>query len=193
MIQPNLQSEEAWRTIHQPFELAWWKEAIAAGHPGFDEAQRAEIKAFIKPRGRILDIGSGPRPLFRPCTVIEPLAEEYRTFVPEAWWSGVTIITTPAEQYIETLEKFDTILCWNALDHAVGWIGILDSVASYSHAKTRIGVSTDFFPPFVGHPGFERTSFEAEIAKRFNVIERREPFQRAVALLLEVKVNERGG
>ncbi len=62
---PDLRSWDAWHQIHQVFELDWWRNALARGHYADDaafEAQWAAVKAFIKPEGRILDIGCGPAP-----------------------------------------------------------------------------------------------------------------------------------
>ena len=181
----------AWRDIHQPYELQWWREQLAAGHSRDDEEFRdkwKEVEAFIHPAGAILDIGCGPRPPFVPCTVIEPLAYEYQKLTPSEWWKHVAIYAQPAEKLIGVLTgKFDTLICWNALDHAIGWGLILDNMLRYGSQGARYAIATDFWPPFDGHPGYPREEFEAEIDKRFTVVTRREPFGRQLALLLAAR------
>jgi hypothetical protein len=98
----------------------------------------------------------------------------------------VKVLPIPAEKFQVGL-SFDTIICWNAIDHAVGWREILNSIVNYARPEARIGIATDFHEPFDGHPGFERPDFFAEIEKRFTIVDQREPFGRALALLLKVK------
>ncbi len=187
----NLRTWEAWKDVHQPFEREWWRKALAEGHSR-DDAEFAEhwapAREFIKPKGRVLDIGCGPRPPFVPCTVIEPLAIEYRSMTPREWWLNVMVVAAPAEEFqLPFVGEFDTIVCWNALDHTVGWRRILDNMLAYGSADARFAIATDFHKPFDGHPGYEREDFDAEIEKRFKVIEKREPFGRALAMLMVAK------
>lgn len=141
------------------------------------------MREFITPVGAILEIGCGPRPAFLPCTVIDPLALEYQRITPPEWWKGVTVHPLPAEYRIKGLQA-DTVICWNALDHAIGWRDILDNMLVYGRPNAHYALATDFQPPFVGHPSYSRSEFEAEIARRFRVLERREPFGRELALLM---------
>lgn len=182
MPDPDLRTWDAWRTIHQPFELDWWTEQLANGH---NADHGDEVRAFIEPQGVVIDIGSGPRPTFAPCVVIDPLAESYRKLRPE-WWNNVTVYAQPAEQRIDGL-KGDTIVCWNALDHLIGWRDVLDNMMAYGREGARFAVATDFFDPFLGHPGFDRQEFDREIDRRFVVLKRREPFDRQLALLMTAK------
>lgn len=195
----DLRTQEAWHTIHQPFEIGWWREALKRDHFGSDEnfeAECAKVAAFIDPHvpverwGSIIDIGSGPRPFFRPCVAIEPLAREYQEIAPAQWWEGVTVHAQKAEEIIPGL-KGDIIMCWNALDHAVGWREILDAMLAYGNPRARFAVATDFYPPFDGHPGFERDDFIREIGRRFRIVRSRErsscePSGRQLSLLLTV-------
>ena len=189
MSAPDLRSWEAWHAIHQVFELGWWVDQLGNGHSS-DESDHherwAEVRDWIQPHGDIIDIGSGPRPPFAPCTVIEPLALEYYKITPWQWWKDVTVHVRPAEQRIEGL-KADTIICWNCLDHTIGWRDILDNMLAYGRPDATFAVATDFWPPFDGHPGFPREDFEWEISQRFTTIKKREPFGRHLALLLKAK------
>jgi hypothetical protein len=182
----ELKTWEAWNTIHQPFELDWWREALKAGHSQDDAgfaAQWAPVKEFIQPRGVIIDIGCGPRPPFAPCVVIEPLAQRYSEIVPREWWTGVTVYNQCAEILIPDL-KGDTVICWNCIDHAIGWRQIIDNMCAYGNPGARFAIATDFHAPFTGHPGVPRDEFMDEIERRFTIVDRREPFGRHLALLL---------
>jgi hypothetical protein len=188
MAEPDLQTWDAWRTQHQVFELEWWKEALANGHTGepTEPPFWSDVEAFIQPQGAIIDIGAGPRPPFRPCVVIDPLALEYYKITPWEWWKGVAVHPTPAERRIDGL-KADTIICWNCLDHTIGWRIILDNMLAYGNPNARFAVATDFQAPFLGHPGFPRDEFEAEIDKRFVIRDKREPFGRELALVMTAR------
>jgi hypothetical protein len=184
----DLRTWDAWRDIHQPFELDWWRTALAEGHSS-DQwflDHWAPVKAFIEPKGKILDIGCGPRPPFAPCTVIEPLALDYYKITPWQWWRGVTVIPFRAEVLIEDLRgAADTVICWNCLDHTIGWPLILDNMLAYGTEDARFAVATDFSEPFVGHPGYPREAFEREIDARFKIEKKREDFRHALALLMK--------
>lgn len=190
----DLRTWDAWRDQHQPFELSWWKEHLAAGHSCDDnEFERIWkiVKDFIRPHGRIIDIGCGPRPPFAPCAIIEPLAEQYKQITPASWWDGVDVFAQPAETLIDGL-RGDTVICWNCLDHTIGWREILDNMMRYgSGPDATFAVATDFYEPFLGHPGFDRTEFMVEIERRFDVVEAREPFDRQLALVMRWKTDER--
>jgi len=186
-VSDDLRSWDAWRSVHQPFELDWQRNAVASGH--YDSVVVVQewqaIREFIDARGAILDIGCGPKPMFFPSTVIDPLVDEYRKFTPREWWDGILAYAQPAENHIDG--KFDTIVCWNTLDHTIGWREILVNIASYAQPWSRIAIATDFHPPFPGHPGFERWEFQEEIDRMFEVIDRREPLGRQLALKLRKK------
>ena len=146
----DLRTWDAWRSIHQPFELSWWKDALLKGH-SCDDVEFAErwepVRKFInRPSGERLDIGCGPRPPFPPCIVIEPLATAYKEITPEAWWKDVYSFSQPAERIIpELVGEFDLVICWNCLDHAIGWRDILSNMAAYGKPDARYAVATDFF------------------------------------------------
>lgn len=184
----ELRTWQAWHKIHQPFELRWWDDALKKGHcndPHFTLFWD-EVKEFIKPEGSVIDIGCGPRPPFAPCTVIDTLADKYKALTPREWWKDVKVYTKPAEQQIKGLSG-DTIICWNCIDHTIGWRDILDSMKAYGNPGAKFAIATDFHKPFIGHPGFDYTDFMAEIDRRFEVIKRREPFGRMLALVMKAK------
>jgi len=191
MTDDQLLTWDAWHTIHQPFEIEWWREALAKGHSCNDqwfEQHWAPVKEFIKPNGFVIDIGCGPRPPFAPCLVIEPLANQYLDLdtVKAEWWDQVMVFPQPAEIKIFRLfDNADTVICWNCIDHAIGWREILDNMLAYGRKNARFAVATDFHAPYVGHPGFNRWEFMEEIKKRFEIIDRREPFGRDLALLMK--------
>jgi hypothetical protein len=184
----DLRTWPNWHAIHQPFELNWWREHLRDHPLAFDDEGFAafwnEVAAFIKPHGAIIDIGCGPRPPF-PGTVIEPLALQYQKLerVKPEWWADIKAYAQPAEELVPDL-RGDTIICWNCIDHAIGWREILDNMLAYGNPGARFAIATDFHAPFVGHPGFPREEFMAEIGKRFTIIDSREPFGRHLALLM---------
>lgn len=186
----DLRTWDAWHNVHQPFELGWWKDSLENGHsqdPGFSR-EWDRVRQFIKPKGFVIDIGCGPRPPFAPCAIIDPLALEYQKITPADWWDGVEVYVQPAEYPAVPLSlAADTVICWNCLDHTIGWKNILDNMLAYARPGARFAVATDFHEPFIGHPGFERDLFMAEIEKRFEIIDRREPFGRQLALLMRVR------
>ena len=181
---------DAWHNVHQPYELNWWKEKLLNGHSKDPEFNREWdlVRRFIKPKGFVVDIGCGPRPPFAPCAVIDPLALEYQKITPSEWWDGVEVYVHPAEYPVTMLSvAADTVVCWNCLDHTIGWKYILDNMRAYGRPGACFAIATDFHEPFVGHPGFEREEFESEIEKRFTMVDKREPFGRHLALLMKAK------
>lgn len=192
----DLRTQQAWDTIHQPSELDWWKKNIPTHgntqEPGFTRYW-SEVREWIGVHGRVLDIGCGPRPPFMPCDVIEPLANEYRKITPFEWWHGVGIIAQPAEA-VPISRNYDTVICWNCIDHCFNWRGVLDTMLAAGLPKAKYAISTDFWTPFTGHPGVEgRETFMAEIEKRFEVVKTREEEPnmnwRQLSLLMVAKEN----
>jgi hypothetical protein len=174
--------------VHQPFELHWQQD-----NGRLDEGSDAEfaehwraVREFIDPQGIVIDIGCGPRPPFAPCIVIEPLAQAYIELAPARWWNNVLVHAHPAEQRVLGLSA-DTVICWNCLDHSIGWRDILENIWCYARPQARVAIATDFYPPFVGHPGFERAEFMHAIEERFSILESRENWRHAIALLLRRK------
>lgn len=190
MMQTDLRTWSAWHNIHQKFEINWWRDALGKGHCN-DETHAEQwdpVYAFIKPQGYVLDIGAGPRPPFPPCTVIDPLANEYQKLVPVEWWTDVQVYAQPAEQFIGGLHGcFETIICWNCLDHTIGWREILCNMREYGTEDASYAIATDFHPPFEGHPGYPREKFMTEVYKYFKVTVSREPFGRQLALLMKAR------
>jgi hypothetical protein len=182
-------SWEAWSAVHQPWELEWQRE-----NGRFDSASDINVgfakhwlpmRTFIDPEGSVLDIGCGPRPPFAPCTVIDPLAAAYMQSTPIEWWRDVVVHSQPAEQRIPELDRWaDTVICWNCLDHAVGWQEILDNIIAYAKPRARIAIATDFHNPYDGHPGFGENEFMSEIHQRFVVDKVRPKWRQDIAMLL---------
>lgn len=184
---------EDWHATHQPYELDYHKnEGVkwCANGKRFREFWSKIFEFTGTPEGNILDIGCGVRPPMHnlgDLTVIEPLADKYQKFAPKQWWEKIKVYSQPADYFIPELEgKFDFILCWNCLDHTIEWQNILANIAKYAHRDTTIAIATDFKEPSIGHPGFERDRFFAEIVEHFKILKQRNVFQeRDVALILE--------
>jgi hypothetical protein len=195
--EPDFRTWKAWHLLHQPFELQWQTDNLAeqTADPGFSEKWDA-VKAWIEPSGRILDVGCGPRPPFRPCTVIDPLARAYSEMTPPEWWEGVTIHAHPAE-YSVNGDQFDTVVCWNCIDHLIGWRTVLTNLRAYCAKDGKVALATDLWEPFLGHPGFGETEGEDafvrygrlidEVERRFKIekTDSPSPDGRAVAMILK--------
>lgn len=177
-----------WEQTHQPFELdyhstqgiAWCR--VENQFRGFWDTilEWAEI-------GGGLDVGCGPRPPLGPGSyAIDPLAFRYKQMVPE-WWKDIIAFNQPAESPITELAgKFNSVLCWNCLDHTIGWKRILANLKAYGTKQATFAIATDFKPPHIGHPGFEREDFFKEVDKHFEVTKYAEDFQeRDVALVMK--------
>ena len=171
-------SWDRWRDLHQPFELDWWREHHQENFadPAFTEKWAAIRQWIDAPAGPWLDIGCGPRPPFAPCTVIEPLANDYIAMVGMQWWKHVDISDGPAEKRVEELQgRFASVSCWNALDHMIGWREALANMAFYAKDDGVISLSVDFQGPFLGHPGVPEAEFRAEVRKLFTLTNYGEP------------------
>lgn len=177
----HLQTGIEWCKDQAKFEDFWWKIFDFATFTG-------------RILGKTLDIGCGPRPPFKlwpdvDLTVVDPLAAKYFDASPASWWEGVEIHAQPAERRISSLVgQFDTLLCWNCLDHTVEYDKILENIAAYAKKDALIALSTDFHPPGIGHPGYEREAFMEKLLSLFDVVKERANFQeRDMAWVLKKK------
>jgi SAM-dependent methyltransferase len=193
---------QQWEERHQPFEFTyhynegvkwcaneeqmwsfWWKIFDFATFSG-------------RVMGKTLDIGCGPRPplqVFREgdnLTIIEPLADKYQKITPPEWWKGITVFSQPAEEFIDDLQgTFDTILCWNCIDHTVGFDTILQNIFRYAKDDALIVLATDFHPPGIGHPGFTFDEFMYQLNTYFTIEKEEKNFQeRDYAWILKKKL-----
>lgn len=183
-----MNTHEDWQKIHQPFELAYHRDT---GVNWCSDDSRFNsfwdvIKGFAKTEGAVLDIGSGPRPPFEGSTVIEPLASEYQKLTPTEWWGGHEVHSQPAERFIpQYAGKFDTVICWNCLDHTPAWREVLDNVKDYLAEGGKFVLGVDHKEPHVGHPSFTRKELFDELDRHFVLKEQLTNFQeRDVALIL---------
>ena len=179
-----------WERIHQPFELGWHKRKGVALYSD-DERFQGHCTSVFEFAGigdptqhTFLEVGCGPRPALKRFATqgdmfaIEPLADEFKKITPPDWWAEVTAYAQPAETLVpELCGRCDVVMCWNCLDHTIGWREILANLAAYGSARTVYALGTDTCEkrdPHVGHPGFEREDFLAELTRRFEVVEQRE-------------------
>lgn len=178
-----------WEETHQPFELQYH---IEKGIPWCEDDLKfrefwGDIFDFIGVKRPCIDIGCGPRPPFGAfSTAIDPLADQYRRLRPK-WWEGVRSYSTPAERFHTELSgRFQTVMCWNCLDHTIGWQQILQNLSAYGRQGATFALATDFNPPSVGHPGFDEAEFFTELAKHFEIQKYERNFQeRDIALVLK--------
>lgn len=144
-----------------------------------------------KENDEVLDIGSGPRPVLKRGRVVEPLANEYSLIANKEWWKGITIENRPAENFIPEIEnKFDFILCWNAIDHSYEPLKILENIKRYLKNDGVLVLATDCktkdWPD--DHPilGISKEEFIKEVQKDFIILKKQEDFsERDVCLILK--------
>jgi hypothetical protein len=177
-----------WETVHQPFELNWHKRKGVAWCSDDERFWGHWLSVFEfagigDPAQRtFLEVGCGPRPALKRFAAqgkvfaIDPLADEFKKITPPDWWARVTAYAQPAETLVSELcGRCDVVMCWNCLDHTIGWREILVNLGAYGSAGTVYALATDTSAnPHVGHPGFEREDFFAELTRRFEVVEQRE-------------------
>lgn len=193
----KLNTWDDWRTIHQPFELAYHRDYGINWCR--DEAQYWNfwdgILEFVKvpTKGTLIDIGCGPRPPFHKFVethdvhVVDPLLDEYLKLTPFEWWKDLTVYSQPGEENIPGL-KADLVMSWNCLDHTIGWRDIIWNAYTYLKPNGIFVCATDFQPPHVGHPGFEQEAFENYLTEFFEILDTREGFyERAKAYRLKKK------
>lgn len=172
-------SLEEWQEIHQTFELDYH---VNHGINWCSNEERFqtfwnEIRAFVGPYEKLLDIGCGPRPPFANSSVIEPLAEKYQEHAPSEWWEGIRVYNQPAERKVPRI-KFDTVVIWNCIDHTYNWQKIIDNINGYLKDGGHLILATDFHEPTIGHPGVgDREKFIEYLNQYFTIVESKENFQ----------------
>lgn len=176
-----------WKEKHQTFELDYHKtQGKEFNHTRHIEYWKNITNWIgIKDYGRTLDIGCGSRPPFkeyaRDLTVIEPLADEYKKIGELEWWQGIDVHAKPAEEYLN-IGQFDTVICWNCLDHTYDWKKILENIDKY--AKGKIIIAVDFKNPHIGHPGINKEVFKEWVDTK-KIIKAEQFSERDLALILE--------
>ncbi len=195
---------EAWEKIHQRYEFGYHKNEGIKWVSSDEQfiPYWGKIFDFIgiaKIEGKnLLDIGCGLRPPFalladkNKIYAIEPLADKYYEISEHAWWDVMVKYSTPAEIFHPELEgKMDVVMSWNNLDHTIGWKQILENMARYSHKDSIIAISTDFHPAGIGHPGYPKEEFLAEMAKYFDIVKETTDFsERDCAWVLKKKIKK---
>jgi hypothetical protein len=103
---------------------------------------------------------------------------------------GNQVFSQPAEEFIDDLQgTFDTILCWNCIDHTVGFDTILQNIFRYAKDDALIVLATDFHPPGIGHPGFTFDEFMYQLNTYFTIVKEEKNFQeRDYAWILKKKL-----
>lgn len=184
-----------WEHIHQPYELDHWRDRGGIEWCADEQfhAWWGDVFSFmggVDLGARNLDVGCGPRPPFGPgSTAIDPLIDEYKKLVPKAWWKDIDSHSCPAEELITDLTgEFNTVMCWNCIDHTIGWQQILLNLKAYGAKDATYAIATDFNRPGPGHPGFDRLDFLAEIDKSFKIVKWLEDFHdRHLAMVLKAR------
>jgi 2-polyprenyl-3-methyl-5-hydroxy-6-metoxy-1,4-benzoquinol methylase len=196
-----METLENWKNKAQLYEISYWRgkgikdysddkyfnsywfnifEWIGGFMPSYEE--------------EVLDIGSGPRPVLQRGFVIEPLANEYRKIAKEEWWKNIEeFIPGPGEEEILSYEnKFDFILCWNAIDHSYEPLKILQNIKNYLKDEGIVVIATDCkMVKDSDHPvlGIEKDNFIKEVEKDFNILLRQDNFsERDLCLILQKKL-----
>lgn len=148
-----------WR-VAQFLELHWWRRYLrsktAATYLSEKQAywQRVltEIGHERSPGKNALDAGCGPAGIFillhetEKITALDPLLDHYQenleVFTPEQY-PGVNFISAPLETAVLDQAPFDTIYCFNAINHVSDWEASFDQLSSWAAPGTQLIISSD--------------------------------------------------
>lgn len=148
-----------WR-VAQLLELHWWKRYLrgkkAADYLNDKRAywQRVltQLDHHPTPGANSLDAGCGPAGIFillgktEKMTALDPLLDHYtnnlEVFQPTNY-PTVNFITAPLETAKLTAAPFDTIYCFNAINHVADWALSFDRLTAWAKPGTRLIVSSD--------------------------------------------------
>lgn len=144
--------------IAQFAELLWWRWYLW-GKPagGYLHWKRRYWSAFFRrfamelnPAGRLLEVGSGPAGAFlilpqEHLTVVDPLAGPYRRQFAQLSGSVVCdgdLVSEPFEKW-ESQERFDSIYCFNAINHTADLDICVAKMAQLLRPGGRLYLSVD--------------------------------------------------
>jgi hypothetical protein len=150
----------------------------------------------------LIDLGCGPRPALdwfhdgiKIC--IDPLLNKYRHVCKEMklqWWekrSNYILYSFPAEKRVASLiGKGKFILCWNILQHTLGWKKIIENICRYAREDSIVCISTEFGTRHIGHPAnIPEEEFMQVVLKNFTVLKLERNFmEQDVTLKLRLRV-----
>jgi 2-polyprenyl-6-hydroxyphenyl methylase/3-demethylubiquinone-9 3-methyltransferase len=162
-----------WR-LAQYLEHRWWRRYLRDKPPETYLRQKnrywkrvlEELELPVREGERVLDAGCGPAGIFihlrdrQRVTALDPLLDEYeklpvfkRSGYPEVRFIQNSLETVP------TLEPFDTIYCFNAINHVADWDASLDALTALARPGSRLVITSDvhrhawLLPVFRGLPG----------------------------------------
>ncbi|MEL6143401.1 MAG: class I SAM-dependent methyltransferase, partial [Bacteroidota bacterium] len=122
-----------WR-IAQYLEVRWWRYYLRKSSPAeylnnktaYWERLLNEIGYYPTPGANVLDAGCGPAGVFiylhhlQSVTAVDPLLSQYASYLPVfniREYPSVNFVITPLETANLPLAPFDTIYCFNAINH----------------------------------------------------------------------------
>lgn len=148
-----------WRTA-QFLELHWWKRYLRGKNPAdYLSDKRAYWQRVLTEIGHetvaganVLDAGCGPAGIFillhdvEKVTALDPLLDHYNDnldiFTPDAYPS-VNFITAPLETVQLEKAPYQTIYCFNAINHVADWEFSFDRLTDWAATGTRLIISSD--------------------------------------------------
>jgi 2-polyprenyl-6-hydroxyphenyl methylase/3-demethylubiquinone-9 3-methyltransferase len=186
--------------LAQFLEFRWWKRYLRGQDPT-DYLRRKqaywarvtdELGLEIRPGERVLDAGCGPAGIFihlhdrQEVTALDPLLSSYDrlTIFDRQRYPGVRFVEQALEEAGQ-LGSFDTIYCFNAINHVADWEASLDVVTRLARAEGRLILTSDvhrhawLLPLFRAVPGdmlhpqqHPAAAYREALAERGWVIER---------------------
>ena len=144
--------------LAQQLEWRWWRRYLRRRSlPDYLSQKRAywqrtfaALRISFRPAERVLDAGCGPAGAFiylhdtQRLTALDPLLERYASlpiFDP-ADYPTVRFVPAPLETH-GLRPPFDTICCFNAVNHVRDWSASLDALTELAAPHTRLLLSSD--------------------------------------------------
>ena len=146
-----------WRTA-QYLELRWWQWYLRGQSPAHYLANKRaywqrlldQLAVSVIQNARVLDAGCGPAGIFallhdrQRVTALDPLLSRYER-LPIFSTASYPEVTFSAEALEQTTlaTPFDTIYCFNAINHVADWEASLDALTRLAQPGTRLVLTSD--------------------------------------------------
>lgn len=155
-----MQKTIRWR-LAQWLERRWWQRYLRrqSSAAAYLLAKRAYWQQVLATLGHepasgvaVLDAGCGPAGIFillhesQKITALDPLLEAYEqdlAIFKKAVYPGVHFVPQPMESAVFSAASFETIYCFNAINHVSDWGAALDQLTHWIQPGGRLLISSD--------------------------------------------------